>query len=69
VTQQLTSLVIPEANLDLTQQNEGEKCVLLSPVRNVLELNSRQYNLHSWLTSRKVPTGTKKRMRDRSGST
>jgi hypothetical protein len=47
-------------SLDLTQQNEGEKCVLLSPAGSVLELNSRQYNLCSWLTSRKVPTGTKK---------
>jgi hypothetical protein len=55
-------------SLDLTQLNEGGKYVLLSPAGSVLEFNSRECNLHSWLTSRKVP-GTKKRMRDRSGST
>jgi hypothetical protein len=53
---------------DFIQQNEGENCVLFSPAGSVLELNSRQYNLRGWLTSRKVPTRTKKR-RDRSVST
>jgi hypothetical protein len=56
-------------SLDLTQQNKGKKCVLLSPAGSVLKLNSIQYNLRSWLTSRKVSTGTKKLMRDRSDST
>jgi hypothetical protein len=55
-------------SLDLTQQNKGGKCVLLSLAGSVLELNSREYNFRCWLTSRKVPTGTQKRMRDRSGS-
>jgi hypothetical protein len=56
-------------SLDVTQQNEGVKCVLLLPAGSVLELNSRQYSLRSWLTSRKVPTETKKITIDRSGST
>jgi hypothetical protein len=43
-------------SLDRTQQNEGEKCVLMAPAGSVLELNSRQCNLRGWLTSRKVPT-------------
>jgi hypothetical protein len=29
-------------SLDLTQQNKGEKCVLLSLAGSVLDLNSRQ---------------------------
>jgi hypothetical protein len=56
-------------SLDLTQQNTSEKCVLLSLVGSVLELNSRGYNLQRWLTSCKVPTDTQKRMRGRSGCT
>jgi hypothetical protein len=56
-------------NLDLTQQNQGEKFVLLSLAGNVLELNSKQCNLHCWLTPCKGPRGTKKSMIDKNGST
>jgi threonine synthase len=49
-------------SLDLTQRNEDEKCVMLSPAGSALELNSRQNSLRSLLTSRKkVLAATKRR--------
>jgi hypothetical protein len=56
------------SSVDLTQQEEGGKCVVFSLAVRVFVSNSRQNNLRSCLKSRKVPTGTKK-LRGRSGST
>jgi hypothetical protein len=59
LTQEVEVWSIAVPGLDSLQQIKGGVCVLLrvSPAGSILEINSKQYNLQSWL--KKDPTGTR----------
>jgi hypothetical protein len=59
LTQEVEVWSIAVPGLDSPQQIKGCVCVLLSPAGSILEINSKQYNLQSWLKMKKDPTGTR----------